>query len=83
MNKKLTKMLFRVLPAIGIFPFIKCDDQSSGFCWVNTHRDFVIEKIKNGMSTEELRELDNEVCKWNQRSIPKAWTETVSLVFLM
>ena len=50
----------------------KCKDQSSGFAWVNTWKDLVVDKIKTGMSTEELRELDNEVHKWNERGLPEA-----------
>ena len=32
----------------------KCKDQSSGFAWVNTWKDLVVDKIKTGMSAEEL-----------------------------
>ena len=32
----------------------KCKGQSSGFSWVNTWKDLVVDKIKIGMSAEEL-----------------------------
>ena len=48
----------------------KCKGQSSGFA-LNTQKDLVVDKIKTGMRAEELQELDNEVCKWNERGLPK------------
>ena len=32
----------------------KCKGQSSGFAWVNTQKDLVVDEIKTGMSAEEL-----------------------------
>ena len=32
----------------------KCKGQSSDFAWVNTWKDLVVDKIKTGISTEEL-----------------------------
>lgn len=61
----------------------KCNGQSSGFRWVNARWELVGEKIKNGMSAEELRELDNEVRKWNQRGLPAAEQRRSILVFLI
>ena len=49
----------------------KCKGQSSSFAWVNTQKDLVVDKIKTGMSTEESWELDDEVCKWNERGLPE------------
>ena len=47
---------------------LKCNGNKSRFAWLNKCHDLA-KKIST-MSAEELRKIDNEVQRWNDRELP-------------
>ena len=48
---------------------LKCNGNKSGFAWLNKCHDLAKKKIST-MSAEELRKIDNQVQRWNDRELP-------------